>query len=71
MFYLIVSDEALVHSSILLLDRVDPENGVVVAEVFSVLHPSDALHRIAFVVALEVGGTAVIDHLLFGLDFHG
>lgn len=68
--YLIVPDEALVHPPVLLLDRVDPEHGIVVADVFAVLHPADALDRVALVVALEAGRTSVVDHLLLRLNLH-
>jgi len=61
----------LVHSSILLLNGVDPEHRVAEAEVFAVLHPADALDGVALVVALEVGGTAVIYDLLLGFDLNG
>jgi len=66
--HLIISDEALVHSPVLLLDGVDPQDGVAVANVLAVLHPADALHRVALVVALEAGRPAVVHHLLLRFD---
>ena len=67
--HLIIPDKALVHSPVFLLDRVDPEHGVAVSQVFSILHPADALDGVALVVALEVGRTTVVNDLLFRLDF--
>lgn len=66
--YLIVPDEALVHPPVLLLDRVDPEHGIVVADVFAVLHPADALDGITLIVALKARRPAVVHDLLLRLD---
>ena len=67
--HLIIPDKALVHSSVFLLDRVDPENRVTVSQVLSILHPSNALDGVALVVALEVCRTTVVNDLLLWLYF--
>lgn len=49
--FLIVADEALVHSSVLTSHSVDTEDIVVMVEQNTVFHPADALDWVTFRIA--------------------
>ena len=66
--YLAVDDEALVHATILLCDRVDPKRRGVVTDVPAVFEPVDPFHWVPPVFAPEGCWTTVINYLV--LRFH-
>ena len=68
---LVVSDKALVHAAVLLLDGLDPQHALGPAHRPAVLEPEDIPDRVAADVALERGRPAEVDHLLLGLDVDG
>jgi len=68
--YLIISDEALIHSSVFFLHRIDSQHRIIVTQINAILEPGNALDRVTFVVAFESGKAAIVYDLLLWLDFN-
>lgn len=66
--FLVVSNEALVHSFVVLLDALDPENGFFVAQGLAVLQPGDGLDGVALGVAGKGGWPTEVNGLTPGFN---
>lgn len=66
--FLVVLNHTLIHSLVLLLDRLDSQDGIGVVDEFSVLHPSHRLDGVSGEVAREERWSAEVDGLHGWLD---